>query len=85
MPYRKDNQYAFQEAQEKTKEVSDVLEKMDSTDAAYGQQLKHLKQEIEVAYQQIENALEIASEHQRKQLEQYQQFLHDIVSDLQES
>ena len=38
--------------------------------ASYGSQLNHLKQEVNEAYQQIENALEVASEHQRIQLEQ---------------
>lgn len=84
MPYNKDNQQAFQEAQEGTKEVKDVLEKLSVNGSEYGSQLKHLKQEINEAYQQIENALEVASEHQRIQLEQYQKDLQEIVNQVNE-
>ena len=82
--YHKDPQEAFQQAQEGTKGVNDVLQKLDHTSSAYGAQLKHLKHGIEEAYQQIENAMEVASEHQRIQLEHFQQDLQRIEQSIQE-
>jgi hypothetical protein len=48
----------------------------------YGHQLKHLRQEINEAYEQIQNALEVASETQRKHLEQYKRDLDRIVQEV---
>jgi len=73
MPYHEGKQEAFEDAQEATKDVKDILQKLDKDGNAYGAQLKHLKHEIFEAYQQIDNALEVSSEHQRIQLEQYKQ------------
>jgi hypothetical protein len=41
-----------------------------------------LKKEVNEAYAQIENALEVASETQRAQLERFQQDLQSIVSEV---
>jgi hypothetical protein len=75
MPYHKDKQQAFQAAQQGYEQARvadrEVIE--DSSD--YGSQLKHLQQEVNEAMQQIDNALETASEHQKKQLQQFQQDL----------
>ena len=79
MPYRKDKQMAFQEAQEGTKEIKDVVEKMDVHGSDYGSQQKLLAHKLNTVTQQIENAFELASEHQRIQLEQYQQELRGIA------
>ena len=53
--------------------------------ASYGSQLKHLKNEVNEAYQQIENALEVASEKQRARLEQFQTDLQGIVNDVNDT
>lgn len=84
MPYHKDKQQSFQAAQQGTKDVMDVYENIVKDSADYGSQLKHLKQEVNEAYQQIENALENASETQKSQLEQYQRDLQKIVTEVNE-
>ncbi|MBE2938945.1 hypothetical protein [Anoxybacillus flavithermus] len=48
----------------------------------YGSQLHHLKQEVNEAFEQINNALEVASEKQRKQLEQFRHDLQAIVEEV---
>lgn len=82
IPYHEDKQQAFQDAQEATKDVKDILQKLDQGGRAYGAQAKHLKTGIIEAYQQIDNALEVASEHQRHQLQQYKQELQSIMNDM---
>ena len=79
LPYHQDPQQAFQQAQEGTKDVIDVFENMDASGNSYGHQLKHLQTEINEAYQQIENAMEVATEHQRVQLQKFQNDLRSIV------
>ncbi|PLS14700.1 hypothetical protein CVD28_27005 [Bacillus sp. M6-12] len=83
MPYHKNKQQAFQAAQQGVKQALDASE-IDEHDAGYGSELNHLKQEVNDAYQQIENALETASEHQRSQLEQFRDDLESIVIDVNE-
>jgi DNA repair exonuclease SbcCD ATPase subunit len=82
MPYHKNKQQAFQAAQQGYEEAKDVFNQIVRDDASYGQQLKHLKQEVNEAYQQIENALEVASEHQRVQLEKFRSDLQQIVEEV---
>ncbi len=82
MPYHKNKQQAFQAAQQGVTEAQDVYEKIVKDSADYGQQLKHLKQEVNEAFAQIENALENASEKQRKRLEQYREDLSAIVEEV---
>ena len=79
MPYHQNPQQAFQQAQEGTKDVMNVFENLDNNSAAFGHQLNHLKHEINEAYQQIENAMEVATEHQRVQLQKFQTDLKAIV------
>jgi F0F1-type ATP synthase membrane subunit b/b' len=81
-PYNKDKQQAFQAAQQGYEEAQGLAATIISDSASYGHQLKHLKQEVNEAYQQIENALEVASEHQRAQLERFQQDLQSIVAEV---
>jgi flagellar biosynthesis chaperone FliJ len=81
-PYDKDKQQAFQAAQQGYEEAQGLFETIVSDSASYGHQLKHLKEEVNEAYQQIENALEVASEHQRAQLERFQQDLQNIVAEV---
>lgn len=78
----KDNQLTFQAAQKGTKEVMDILNNIDVNGSAYGHQLKQLKQEINEAFQQIDSALIIASEHQKEQLKEYQSELQNIMSQI---
>jgi flagellar biosynthesis chaperone FliJ len=82
MPYQKNKQQAFQAAQQGVEEAEELYYEIVRDSASYGHQLQHLKNEVNEAYQQIENALEVASEHQRIQLEQFQQDLQKMVSEV---
>lgn len=84
MPYHKDKQQAFQAAQQGVNEAQQLYSEIVKDSANYGHQLKHLKKEVIEAQQQIENALEVASETQRKRLEEYQEALEQIVSEVNE-
>ncbi|RSK49656.1 hypothetical protein [Bacillus canaveralius] len=79
MPYHKDKQQAFQAAQQGMENAMELYLDIVRDSASYGHQLKHLKNEVNEAYQQIENALEVASEHQRIQLEKYQHDLEEMI------
>lgn len=81
-PYNKDKQQAFQAAQQGYENAQGLFETIVSDSAGYGHQLKHLKDEVNEAYQQIENALEVASETQRSQLERFQQDLQSMVTEV---
>lgn len=78
MPYHKNKKQAFQAAQQGVEEAIEDHSHLLRDDADYGSQLEHVKQEVNEAIQQIENALETASEHQRKQLEQYSEDLKKL-------
>ncbi|WP_053363601.1 hypothetical protein [Bacillus sp. FJAT-27251] len=82
MPYHKNKQQAYQAAQQGFEEVKDLYTDIVYDTASYGHQLKHLKNEVNEAYQQIENALEVASETQRSQLERFQQDLRRMVEEV---
>ncbi|WML39841.1 hypothetical protein RCG19_22170 [Neobacillus sp. OS1-2] len=84
-PYNKDKQEAFQAAQQGYEEAQGLFETIVSDSASYGHQLKHLKNEVNEAYQQIESALEVASEHQKAQLEQFQQDLQNMVYEVNQT
>ena len=84
MPYHNNKQEAFQDAQRNLYETQNLYQDIVKDSANYGHQLKHLKQEINETYQQIENALEVASEHQRQQLESFQKDLKSIVDEVNE-
>ncbi|GGC98031.1 hypothetical protein [Pontibacillus salipaludis] len=85
MPYHKNKQQAFQAAQQGYEQAIDANEtRLQSVDQAdYGKELAHLTQEVNEAYQQIDKALEVASEHQYEQLKQYQNQLTQIMSELE--
>ena len=85
MPYHKNKQQAFQAAQQGVEDVEELYFEVVQDSASYGHQLQHLKQEVNEAYQQIENALEVASEHQRVQLEKFQNDLHKILDEVNQS
>jgi flagellar biosynthesis chaperone FliJ len=82
MPYQKNKQQAFQAAQQGVEDAEELYYEIVRDSASYGHQLQHLKNEVNEAYQQIENALEVASEHQKVQLEQFQQDLQKMVSEV---
>jgi flagellar biosynthesis chaperone FliJ len=82
MPYHKDKQQAFQAAQQGVEDAQELYHEIVRDSSSYGHQLKHLQQEVNEAYQQIENALEVASEHQRAQLERFQQDLQQMVNEV---
>jgi formiminotetrahydrofolate cyclodeaminase len=81
-PYQKDKQQAFQAAQQGYENAQGLYETIVEDSANYGHQLKHLKNEVNEAYQQIENALEVASETQKAQLERFRQDLESIVHEV---
>ncbi|RLQ96171.1 hypothetical protein [Falsibacillus albus] len=82
MPYHKNKQQAFQAAQQGYEQAQDAYSEVVKDGGSYGQQLAHLKNEVNEAYQQIENALETASEHQRTQLEKYRSDLQSLVQEV---
>ncbi|PLR78573.1 hypothetical protein CU633_04920 [Bacillus sp. V3-13] len=79
MRYHKNKQQAFQAAQQGMENARELYLDIVRDSASYGHQLKHLKNEVNEAFQQIENALEVASEHQRIQLKQYQEDLEEMI------
>ncbi|WP_077213018.1 hypothetical protein [Bacillus dakarensis] len=85
MPYHKDKQQAFQAAQQGVNEAQELYQDIVRDSASYGHQLKHLKNEVNEAMQQIENALEVASDTQRSRLEQFRQDLHSIVTEVNQT
>ncbi|MCM3236386.1 hypothetical protein M3589_01455 [Heyndrickxia oleronia] len=82
MPYHKNKQQAFQAAQQGMKQLNDVYSQLVRDSDNYGQQLKHVKNEVNETYQQIENAMEVASETQRQQLEKFRSDIEQIVNDV---
>ncbi|MCU5481065.1 hypothetical protein [Bacillus cereus] len=79
MPYHKDKQQAFQAAQQGVTQAENAFNNTVKNDPNYGHDLKELRQEVQEAYEQIQNALEVASETQRPQLEQYENNLQNIM------
>jgi biotin synthase-related radical SAM superfamily protein len=77
-----DKTRTFQKAQQGHKQAMDAFESISYTGADYGSELKHVKQEVNEAYEQIQTALSTATEHQREQLVQFEQDLNGIVSDI---
>ncbi|AOH54820.1 hypothetical protein ABE28_010695 [Peribacillus muralis] len=82
MQDKQDKRRAFQEAQQSYHQVYDVYSSIEKTAPDYGTELKHVKQEVNEAYQQIQTALITASEHQRKQLKQFEQDISAIVDEV---
>ncbi|KGX93069.1 hypothetical protein N781_11650 [Pontibacillus halophilus JSM 076056 = DSM 19796] len=84
MPYHKNKQQAFQAAQQGYAQAIDANEKrVESIEQPhYGRELAHLTEEVQEAYQQIDKALEVASEHQYSQLKQFQQDLQSIMAEI---
>lgn len=82
MPYHKNKQQAFQAAQQGMEDTQELYSEIINDSASYGHQLKHLKNEVNEAYQQIENALEVASEHQKAQLERFIIDLETIIHEV---
>ncbi|WP_170007249.1 hypothetical protein [Bacillus fonticola] len=79
MAYHMDKQEAFQHAQKGTKEAVDAATDILRDSSSYGHQLAHLKEEVMEAHQQINNALGVASEHQKEQLQQMQSDLQKLI------
>ena len=81
MPYHKNKQQAFQAAQQGVEQARDVYSQIVKNDPDYGHHFKRLENEVNEAMEQINNALEVASETQRAQLEQFQQDLQHLIND----
>jgi uncharacterized phage infection (PIP) family protein YhgE len=84
MPYHKDKQQAFQAAQQGTKQAKDLYDSLVKNDPDYGSRVKRLKNEVNEAFENINNALVVASETQRKRLETFREELQNIVTDIDE-
>jgi phenylalanyl-tRNA synthetase alpha subunit len=84
MAYHKTKQEAFQAAQKATMEAKEWHDHLVRDQADYGHQLSHLKQEVDEAFAQISNAMEVASEKQRMQLEKFRNDLQAIVDEVNE-
>ncbi|WP_027408815.1 hypothetical protein [Anoxybacteroides tepidamans] len=82
MPYHKNKQEAFQSAEKGTMEAKEWYDHLVPDQADYGSQLKHLQQEMNEAFEQINNAMEVASETQRARLEQFRSDLQAIVDEV---
>ena len=82
MQDKQDKRRAFQEAQQSYHQVYDAYSSIEKTAPDYGTELKHVKQEVNEAYQQIQTALVTASEHQRDQLKQFEQDISAIVHEV---
>ncbi|KFN02829.1 hypothetical protein D0U04_22880 [Bacillus clarus] len=82
MPHHKNKQQAFQAAQQGVVQAENIFNNIVKNDPNYGHDLKELRQEVQEAYEQIQNALEVASETQRPQLEQYENNLQNILRDV---
>ncbi|WP_062231997.1 hypothetical protein [Fictibacillus sp. FJAT-27399] len=80
MPYHKDKQQAFQDAEKGYSQAVSANQLIQTQAADYGRRVKELKKEAEEALQQIDNALEVSSETQRQQLEQYRSELQGFIS-----
>jgi hypothetical protein len=80
--YHMDKQQAFQAAQQGYQQAKDI--DVNPSSENYGAEAKRLKQEIDEAYQQIDNALEVASEHQRIELKQFQDDLDQMSKNIGE-
>lgn len=65
-------------------EAINIANNIVRSDSNYGAHLQHLRQEVNEAYMQIQNALEVASETQRGQLEKYERDLQQIVQEVNE-
>ncbi|WP_201714974.1 hypothetical protein [Rossellomorea arthrocnemi] len=84
MPYHKNKQQAYQAAEQSVTDVQNTIHELVLDGGSYGSQLAHLKNEVNEAYQQIENALEVASDTQRAQLQQFKSDLSSIVNEVNE-
>lgn len=85
MPHHKNKQQAFQAAQQGVNEAQELYSDIVRDSASYGHQLKHLKNEVNEALQQIENALEVASDTQKMQLEQFRQDISAIAYEVNQT
>ena len=86
MPYHKNKMAAFEAAQNGMRKVTDVYVNLQAMkhDPEFGREVKRFWEEINEAYQQVENADEVASEHQREQLSEFRETLEQYVSELNE-
>ncbi|MFJ7747911.1 hypothetical protein [Peribacillus sp. NPDC097295] len=82
MQDKQDKRRSFQEAQQSFKQVNDAFSAIEKTAPNYGMELKHVKQEVNEAYQQIQSAFSTATEHQREQLKQFEQDIQVIVNEV---
>lgn len=82
MPYHKNKQQAFQAAQQGVTQAKAIYETLDPNSPEYGHYVKQLQREINEAEQQIENALEVASETQRLTLSEYKSEIEKMSQNL---
>ncbi|UCZ51599.1 hypothetical protein LGQ02_12035 [Bacillus shivajii] len=84
MPYHKNKRQAFEAAQQAFVQLQEAMEDLHPEEAEYGHHYKVAVQELDEATQVIQKAHLNASEHQRRQLEQYTAELERYKQDLME-
>ncbi len=86
MSYEKNKQQGFQAAEHGFNEVKGRFQVVKSVKGtgAMGREMAELKNEVSEAYQQIENALEVCSDTQHTQLNQYKAQLDDMATMMDE-
>lgn len=82
MPYHKNKQQSFQAAQQGTSAAADAFRSASQEEADYGAQVKQVKEEVNEAFAQIQNARENATGNQNMRLDQFEEELNQIVSEV---
>ncbi|OIJ18998.1 hypothetical protein BKP45_14845 [Anaerobacillus alkalidiazotrophicus] len=82
MPYIKNKQQAFQAAQQAFVQAQQATNNLIPNDEDFGHHFKQAEQEVMEAEQVIDKALRNASEHQRHELEKFQNELAEIKGNL---
>ncbi|OIJ12739.1 hypothetical protein BKP35_09150 [Anaerobacillus arseniciselenatis] len=82
MPYIKNKQQAFQAAQQQFVQAEQAMNDLQPNDEDFGHHLKKAQQEITEAEQVIDKALRNASEHQRRELQKYQEEIAELKEHL---
>ncbi|MCD7033655.1 hypothetical protein LRR81_05375 [Metabacillus sp. GX 13764] len=82
MPYHKNKQQSFQAAQQSAADAVELNHAVSKEDADYGSQMKHVKEEVNEAFAQIDSARENASATQNSRLDEFQQEIETIADEM---
>ena len=84
MPYIKNKQQAFQAAQQQFVQAKQAIFDLEVSDEDFGHHYKKAEQEIREAEQVIQKAYRAASEHQRLELQKFEQELAELKGQIQQ-